>query len=101
MKKYIIISADENDGDYITKKSSVSDIQIEDLKIILAIIGIRKHNWDNTDIENLIEKYSGLLTKEQIMFFNKYVPCNDYGVHTIVKVEIIEVLKEYNIYENL
>lgn len=38
MKKYILIKADTNDADYITKKTEISDAQIEKIKPIIEAI---------------------------------------------------------------
>lgn len=99
MKKYIIIKADTNDGDYVTKKSEISDKLIEELKPIIAIIneqhGDWSTRWEVDDEDELAENvYKNVLTEDQIELFNDYVPNSELGVHTIESIEILEVANE-------
>jgi len=38
MKKYIVIKADTNDGDYVSEKSEITDYQIEQIKPLIEAI---------------------------------------------------------------
>jgi hypothetical protein len=38
MKKYIIVTADTNDADYMTEKSEITDAQIEQIRVIAEAI---------------------------------------------------------------
>jgi len=114
MKKYIIVTADENDGDYITNKSEITDTELELIKPVIKQLQLRKaklnedrnknwneyrHNWETGELinEKSPEKLyveTGLLTQEQVNIFDKYVPDNEFGIHTIDSVEILEVVNE-------
>jgi len=91
----VIIEADENDADYISEMSDVKSD--EDLEILRKVAGVIKKqsdgNWENTeDSKNPpAEMYKGLLTAEEIKKFDDFVPDNDYGVHTIVSIRIVEI----------
>jgi hypothetical protein len=101
MKKYLIIKADTNDGDYVTEKSEVSDAEIEKIKPIIEVIAActEDHNFpdgecsDPDELENLYLE-SGLLTEQQLDFIKPYIPYGEYGVHTIESVEILVVSEE-------
>ena len=111
MKKYIIITADTNDADYITSKNEISDDQLEEIKPIIKVLQDRKklfkesknwdlrHNWECGEIDNgktPEELYvnNGLLTQNQIDIFQEYLPYADYGLHTIENIEILEISNE-------
>ena len=110
MSKYIYIKADTNDGDYISKKSEITDEQIELIKPVIEQLKFRKdklnedkmhnwnewrHNWETSEYSDstTTDMYvdNGLLTQEQVELFNRFVPFGEYGVHT---VESVEILKE-------
>ncbi len=111
MKKYIIIKADTNDADYVTKKSDISDEDLENIKdIVKAIRGSkRNHNWPDGEYneETLAdlypnfyeldrnEEYPEILAKTVTAEkFRNFVPHGEYGVHTIESIEILEVANE-------
>jgi hypothetical protein len=110
MKKFVIVTADTNDADYITEKTEITDDQIENIiKPVIAQLEVRRkklnedrhknwnewrHNWETSQygrIGNPKEMYvnTGLLTQEQVDAFQDYVPHGEYGVHTIEKIEIV------------
>ena len=111
MKKYIVITADTNDGDYITEKSEITDDQIE---IIMPVIeSIKKftpyqgewspglftthdHNFPYGEClrEDMGEKsiYDIYGKSEGLELFETFIPYDEYGIHTITSAEI--VLKE-------
>ena len=105
MKKYIVVEADTNDGDYITEKSLISDEKIEQLKVALAKLGNQNGiPWNTGDMVN--EKrgrlspdtmYGEILTKQELDLIEEFVPHGEYGVHTIESMEILEVIKEYKL----
>lgn len=94
MTKYIIITADTNDGDYATEKSVITDEQI---KLILPIIEeINKNNgqYGKGDVGedfNAEENYGHL---ENFELFDEFTPYGEYGIHTIESIEILEVINE-------
>lgn len=92
MKKYIIINADYNDGDYVTEKSLITD---EELILIQPIIdGLKENDGDFTTLdqgdsgEEQFGKFEGFDT-----FYN-FIPSAEYGIHTIESIEILEVINE-------
>lgn len=101
MKKYIIITADTNDGDYVNRKEIISDENIELIKPICKILK-KDSSWgagelleDDNDPNRYIEQ--GLLTKEQIKLFERYIPYGEYGIHSIESVEILVVQEEFKL----
>lgn len=98
MQKFILITADTNDGDYISNVSPISDEEIELFRPIIEVINNypRGHNWPNSeyDDESPEEIYEGLLTIEQIELMEEYVPYGEYGIHTVVSIEIIQKLEK-------
>lgn len=109
MKKFIIIKADTNDGDYITEKSKITDDQI---KLITPVVdAIRnfepyvgtKSDWIHKHRHNFpygecLRKDLGEKSPEEMYghiegfeLFENLIPYDEYGIHTIESVEIIEV----------
>jgi hypothetical protein len=109
MKKYIIIKADINDGDYISRKTEIDE---ETLNIIMPVINAikeynedksikkQKFNWyclKNKDSESPEELYvkSGKVTEEALDYFWERLPSLDNeSIHTIESIELLEVIKE-------
>ena len=96
-KKYIIITADTHDADYVTKKSDITDEEIELIKPMIEAIKNCKYEY-NYETEEMIEYGEGALKiyKDISNFniFNKFVPYGEYGIHTIESVEILIVESE-------
>jgi hypothetical protein len=112
MQKYIIIKADCNDADYVTKMSPISD---EGIGFILPVIEAikttninnnhdhkQRNNWGTGDVgdrDSYTQRYveTGILTQEQADTFDEYVPYGDEnypGVHTIESIQIINIIEE-------
>jgi hypothetical protein len=113
MKKYLIIVADTNDGDYVTSKNEITDEQIELIKpVIEAIknfkpyIGTQPDYWNHLhghnyttqectrlDLGELSAKslYGNL---EGFELFDEFCPFDEYGIHTIESVTILVVEEE-------
>jgi len=121
MKKYLIVTADTNDADYITENTEISDKDLEILKPLFKSIKnfkpykvkyksscsgeIREWTHDNNfpwgngeymPREDLGEKsveeiYSD--HKEAVELFTEggYCPYGEYGIHTIESIEVMEV----------
>ena len=95
MKKYIEITADHNDGDYLTNRNAITD---EELKEYLPLIKEIKEcggSWEIGDCaeETLREQYPEF-DESLLDNFNFYVPSGEYGVHTITDIVILEVVNE-------
>lgn len=98
MKKYIIIKADTNDGDYITNQSLITDESIEQLRPIIEIIKSKKGKYETCEMGNPRDTYSvEELSDEQLDLFDNFIPYGEYGIHTIEKVQILTVLEEENL----
>jgi hypothetical protein len=104
MKKYISITADTNDGDYVTEITEITDEQIKLIKPVIEAIKNApkdKHGWGNnyetgeminkSDAKKLYGHLEGFDT------FDSFVPSGDDnypGVHTIEKIKIFQLLDE-------
>ena len=110
MKKYIYVTADTNDADYISEKNEITDEEIELIKPVIKAIkdytedSSIKHqiwNWwviygsrkENPTPQQLYVD-TGKCSQEAFDKFRELVPYNEHGVHTIESVEIIIVQEE-------
>ncbi len=113
MKKYLLITADVNDADYIHSKHEVSD---EDLAILMPLIKAikafdddktikyQKYNWWTMNESRETEQYMSPkkryvelagVSQEALDYFNDLRPYMDNAnVHTIESIDIIEVASE-------
>ena len=110
MKKYIVITADMNDGDYTTEISLIKDIEEwitkEEIEQLFTKLGnVLKehspkhgHNWPTYDgsKETPYTLYSGYLTEEEIETIQElgYIPYGEDGIHTIKSIEILTVIEK-------
>ena len=90
----IVITADTNDGDYVTK---TSDITSEGLKRFTPLISeiakrVNNHNWvtseygdDEDKPENMYSQFAELVEE-----FGEFVPHGEDGVHTIESIVYYE-----------
>jgi len=104
MKKYIVIEADINDGDYSTEETEVTDEQIIKLKEILAKMPRQKNykgkelpeiRYETREIGNDDKEDSDYqyITYEEKKFLSKFLPSGDYnysGIHTIESIRIVQ-----------
>lgn len=103
MDKYeILIEADHNDGDYITQ---INTITLDDLELIKPLIQAIKdnperYNWcaysDTNNPEAPDHVYSEFVGINKDGFsimdiFNELIPYDEYGIHTITKVEVYSI----------
>lgn len=93
MKKYIIITADTNDGDYITEKTLITDEQIELIKPIIEEIkknngdfGVGEAGWRNPSKE----EYTHMKGYD---LFMEIIPYGENGFHSIDSIEVITVVE--------
>ena len=105
MKKYVIIEADTNDGDYISEKNLITDEHIQTLKEIIGKLPRQKKygggfaksipfetgEMGNT-AEDLID--DKIITLKEAEFLRGFLPFGEYGIHTIESVDILTVLEE-------
>lgn len=92
--KYIIITADTNDGDYVTEKSLITDSQIELIKPIIEKINENGGSYGKGDVGYDFESKEHYGHLDNFELFDDFVPYGEYGIHTIESIEIIEVVKE-------
>lgn len=109
MKKYIIITADTNDADFVSKKTKITDKELKSIKpIIKAIKGFKpykKGGWEhqnNYPVGECVRPDLGQQSAEEYyghlpnfgLFNETYVPYGEYGIHTITSIELLTVAKE-------
>lgn len=115
MKKYLIITADTNDGDYVIEKREITDDKLELIKPVIQAIKDFKpyesdkcgfnmkhsHNYPKGDgefipREDLGEKSASELYGhlEGFNTFDDYCPYGEYGIHTIDRVELLIIQDE-------
>lgn len=110
----LLIEVDTNDGDYETTEIAITEKQIERLRpVIEAIKNFKRYktktgygsSWEynhNYPIGECCRKDLGEKSAEELYGhikgfeeFNEMIPCGEYGIHTITRCEIREVvLKE-------
>ncbi|HEX8586148.1 MAG TPA: hypothetical protein VF680_17280 [Allosphingosinicella sp.] len=98
MIKYIIVQADTNDGDYINKKTQITEDDIIKVKDILSKLNIGSYDlsWGRGDIQDEDNDPHILypqLSEEEIEFLENYIPYGEYGIHTIESIEILTVVE--------
>lgn len=108
MKKYLVITADTNDGDYITALNEITSEQLFLIQhIIDAIKAFKpygdkwKHttNYSNGDF---VRKDLGEKTAEELYgqipgfeLFQEFIPVLDNnGIHTITNITVLEIFNE-------
>ena len=97
--KYIEITADTNDGDYVTERNKITDEKIELIKQILPILKEHHGNWPTGQCGIAHDIYTKEeLSSEQINMLNEYVPDGEYGVHTIEDIVILHVVEEEKLF---
>lgn len=98
MKKYVIIEADYNDGDCVSRKTEVEDSDIEVIKKVCKLLK-KDSGWGNREARDegnnpyrFVENKK--LTEEEVDLFSDLCPSHEYGIHSIESVELLEVVKE-------
>ena len=102
-KTYIEIKADTNDGDYVLERTLIKESDLVKIgKIAKAIKNCKiSHNWavgeymDDDESPEIV--YAGILTEDEIEWFDNFVPHGEYGIHSIEHIKILEVLTETNL----
>lgn len=102
MGKYLKITADTNDADYITEETKIEGWVEENLDTILRVgrevlkygrENPNKHNWDNIDYSAAYkDTYEGIFTQEELAMFSEVCPYYEWGIHTITSIEVREVI---------
>lgn len=91
---YILVKADPNDADYISKLNDITGEELED--IVLPVIEKiklqgQRHNWCTSEYtsEGYPRKMYNL-TDVQDEIMCEIVPYGEYGIHTIESILIFE-----------
>lgn len=102
MKTVLYVVADTNDADYITGEfPAVAEYDIQLIEKVSSVLKKGGHNWVTSEYarvgESPEEMYADVLTPEEIDQFEDFVPYGEYGIHTIVTLELrkIEILKKF------
>ena len=111
-KLKLIVIVDQNDGDWNTQVSDITEKQLEELLPVFAAIKafepykgddvawqhLHNHNWPMGEYaprEKPPEKiYEGVLTEDQCEMFNEFCPFGEYGFHSIEKIEVLKISEE-------
>jgi len=103
MKKYIIIEADINDGDYVTEKTLITDEKLKEIMPVIEAVKKQKeanrwgYNWPQSEhCEESIEELYPQFTEDELDEFRQFVPSGIESdqVHTIESIELLEVTNE-------
>ena len=95
MKYEIAITADHNDGDYITSVNKISQKDLDTIKPLIAAINAKKegfwhsHNYETGDCcrdKSVREIYN--FDESVFELFEEQLPYNEYGIHTIESITI-------------
>lgn len=102
MTTVLIIKVDSNDADYLTEETNLEEFDNKDE--VLGLINKvgkaiaerdRRWNWPTGDqvcgdmsVNNM---YKGKLSDREIQIFSDFLPCAEYGIHTIVSIRIVEI----------
>jgi len=90
----IVITADTNDADYITKISDITPDELERFTPLIAEIAkkAKHYNWDTTEYgddedkpEIMYSQFAALMEE-----FGEFVPHGEHGVHTIKSIVYYE-----------
>lgn len=100
MKTQVFVEADYNDGDYVSQTTSIKESDLPRLRNIATIIKKNNGYWNTQhelglgmDGPTISRKYDGILSPEDIEWFDGFTPFGEYGIHTIKTVQIISVVE--------
>lgn len=96
--KYVEIKADTNDGDYVTERYTLLDGELERYKKVAVDLKEKHGKWPKGEMagknDNPSLIYAGILTDEDIEWFNESTPYGEYGIHTIESITILTIIEE-------
>lgn len=87
----ILITADTNDGDYVTEENDITQEQIEAIRPIVKAIWANNGEWENGDVGDNSDYYIEVVGEDLFNLFNDFAPFGEHGIHTIESIEIREV----------
>lgn len=88
---YLLIEADTNDGDIVTKFETVGD---EEFKLFKPIIDAIRKNHGKYETGEMIDKHDAEKLYGHLEYFGQFqnfVPNGDYGIHTIDSIKLVDV----------
>jgi hypothetical protein len=98
MKLYLEIKADTNDSDYVTKRSEISESDLDRFKPLIEAISKNRggYNWQTSDYgdtppEQMYHSFPPELIEE---FNDEYVPYGERGVYSIDQVKLLKIAEE-------
>ena len=89
----IIIIVDENDADYMTEISSISDEELEQIKPLIDVIANQPEKRENYSVGeyvgslDVLEKYPQF-DKDIHRMFLELCPYGEHGFHTVKSIQI-------------
>jgi hypothetical protein len=89
----IVITADTNDADYITKISAITPDELERFTPLIAEIAkVNHYNWDTSVYGDDEDKPEIMYSQfaELVEEFGEFVPHGEHGVHTIKSIVYYE-----------
>jgi hypothetical protein len=87
--KYIYITADTNDGDYIYQLSQITEEQLEEIQPVIDAVKANNGDFSCRDMGDSGERLYGDLPGYDE--FYDHVPRGQYGIHTIESIEVFTV----------
>lgn len=88
----IIVKADTNDADYVTKITKITEEKLETFRPLFKAIKEYQgdYNWWTFDSNNPTPTiiYKGVVAENVLDSFSWYVPNGEDGVHTIESIEL-------------
>lgn len=101
----VIVKADTNDADYITNITKWDeDEYMANMPMLRKVCNAIKKNrgsWPNGEMSggrrgttSTLYLETGLLTAEEIEFFDEITPYGEHGIHTIESVKVVEIVSE-------
>jgi DNA polymerase III alpha subunit (gram-positive type) len=90
----IVITADTNDADYITKISAITPDELERFTPLIAEIAkkVKHYNWETSENGDDEDKPEIMYSQfaELVEEFGEFVPHGEHGVHTIESIVYYE-----------
>ena len=89
-KRHILIVADTNDGDYVTKFTRITVAQIKLIEPVIARIKENLGDYSTGELGDSAEELYGDMP--DVDLFDSFVPNSELGINTIKSIEIYEVV---------
>ena len=95
MKIYVEITADMNDGDYVSERTEIDETWLPKFQQLIDSINQNDCNWAKGECSDtsFIDQYDEF-EKDLLNDFDEYVPYGEHGVHRITGLVILKVESE-------